>query len=68
MKLGPTVALVTFGLFMTEAIIHYNFGRKAASGEKGFHLPPARDLVRLGTTVGAFSILNMVIIKSIEQR
>jgi len=59
------IALVTFGLFMTEAIMHYNLGKKDNQTiqvqKKGF-LPPTKSLIKIGIIVGAFSILNAVIL------
>jgi len=34
MKRGEKIALITFGLFMAEAIVHYNLGIKEANIEK----------------------------------
>lgn len=59
------VALVTFGLFMTEAMLHYNFGVKHNKPEemKGrFVFPPPVDLAKIAGTVAIFSVANGVIV------
>lgn len=71
MKLRDKVILTTFGLFMVEAIIHYNQGKndcdcnKSEKDKKGF-LPPTKSLIKLGLIVGAFSIVNGLVIKEIR--
>ena len=63
-NIGTTTFVVTFALFMTEAIMHYNLGKKdGESQEKGF-LPPTKTMVKLGLIVGAFSIINGIVIKN----
>tara|TARA_Y100000004_G_C8778806_1_gene354019 strand:- start:365 stop:565 length:201 start_codon:yes stop_codon:yes gene_type:complete len=66
MKLRDKVILTTFGLFMAEAIIHYNLGRKDCDVEKKGVIPPTKSLIRLAVVVGAFSFLNGQIIKTIK--
>lgn len=59
------VALVTFGLFMTEAMLHYNFGVKHNKPEemKGkFVFPPTKDMVKIAGTVALFSVANGIIV------
>lgn len=61
-----TVAAVTFGLFMTEALLHYNMGvHKDKKETRPFVLPPTKDFVKLAVVVGFFSIANGVIINKI---
>lgn len=69
MKLREKVILTTFGLFMIEAIMHYNQGRQdcVKKDEKKGFLPPTRSLIRLGVIVGVFSIINGIVIKQIEK-
>ena len=67
-KTNTTVMLVTFGLFMSEALLHYNLGaHKDPSETKKFVLPPANDFVKLAVIVGVFSVLNGVIISQITK-
>ncbi len=56
------VIAVTFGVFMTEAIIHYNFGAHKHTNDKKFKLPPTKDLLKIGGIVLVFSILNGYIV------
>ena len=70
MKLREKVILTTFGLFMIEAIMHYNQGKKDCDcdnpkAKKSF-IPPTKSLVRLALIVGAFSVINGIVIKEIE--
>lgn len=65
-NIATTTFVVTFALFMTEAIMHYNLGRKDADPEEdeGF-LPPTKTMVKLGLIVGAFSVINGIVIKDL---
>ena len=60
MKTGQKVALVTFGLFFFEAILHYNLGKEDAIKKEGNKkwLPPQKSLIRLAVIVGAFSFFK----------
>lgn len=72
-KRGTKVAAVTFGLFMTEALLHYNLGQKDVKGlvgstndlekieNKGF-LPDAASLAKIAAIVAIFSGLNAVLL------
>ena len=71
MKKGNKIVLITFGLFMTEAIIHYNLGKKTTEKEglvikKSGFLPPTKSLIRIGGIVLLFSIINSYVIKDID--
>lgn len=80
MKTKRTVALVTFGLFMTEAILHYNMGVKKTlkdEEKKGrsigvkkyrFQIPPTPQLLELALIVGLFSVANGYIIDVLQKR
>jgi hypothetical protein len=59
---------ITFGVFMTEAIIHYNMGMAEADGKFKLRLPPARDLAKIAAVTGAFSVLSGVLINTVERR
>lgn len=68
MTLKNKIVLTTFSLFMIEAIMHYNQGKNDAEKKqqkKGF-FPPTRSLVKLGLIVGAFSVINGMIIEEIK--
>ena len=58
MKNKDKILLITFGVFMTEAIIHYNIGLNSTKKDKTFRLPANKDLVRLMITVGIFSFIT----------
>lgn len=63
---------ITFGVFMTEALIHYNMGRmkeEAAEGKQArFQLPPPKELAKIAAVTGAFSIVSGVLIDSLNKR
>ena len=68
MKLKNKIILTTFGLFMVEAIVHYNQGKNDTEKEEeanGF-LPPTKSLVKLALVVGVFSIINGMIVENLE--
>ena len=66
-NLGLIVGATTFGLFMTEAVIHYNMGISKTEPNHKFSLPDNSDLMRLAVVVGAFSVLNGVIINEVKK-
>jgi hypothetical protein len=58
-KAGTTAVLVTFGFFMTEAIIHYNMGKRLEDPTQPIlAIPPTKELIRIGGIVSIFSILS----------
>ena len=59
---------VTFGVFMTEAIIHYNMGIAKAEGGFKLRLPPAKELAKIAAVTGTFSIVSGVLINSLQSR
>lgn len=59
---------ITFGVFMTEAIIHYNMGMAEADGKFKLRLPPAKELAKIAAVTGAFSVLSGVLINTVERR
>jgi len=59
------IALITFSVFMTEAIVHYNFGSHKHTEDKKFKLPPTNDLIKIGGVVAVFSLINGYVIKTI---
>ena len=68
MNLKTKIALTTFSLFMVEAIMHYNQGKKDCKPNdkpKGF-LPPTKSLIKLGVIVGVFSLINGAVIDKIK--
>jgi hypothetical protein len=65
---------VTFGVFMTEALIHYNMGMaknkdKNKNGERHhFKLPPAKELAKIAAVTGAFSVASGVLISALNKK
>jgi hypothetical protein len=59
---------ITFGVFMTEAIIHYNMGQAKAAGKFQLRLPPPAELAKIAAVTGAFSVLSGVLIGAAESR
>jgi hypothetical protein len=59
---------VTFGVFMAEAIIHYNMGQ--ATPDSGFQLklPPPKELAKIALVTGAFSVTSGLLIGTLERR
>jgi hypothetical protein len=70
MKLREKIALTTFGLFMVEAIMHYNLGKNDCKCEekkpRGF-IPPIKSLIDVAVIVGVFSVVNGVILEKITK-
>lgn len=65
MKKSNKIALITFSVFMAEAILHYNIGHNGNAEKKQFQLPPTNDLIKIGGVVALFSVINGLIIKSV---
>ncbi len=61
---------ITFGVFMAEAIIHYNMGQIKADGGENFklRLPPPRELAKIAAVTGAFSLVSGVAIDTLQKR
>jgi hypothetical protein len=55
---------ITFGVFMTEALIHYNMGMAKAEGEFRLRLPPPKELAKIAAVTGTFSVLSGVLINA----
>ena len=64
-----SIILITFLVFMVEAIIHYNVGKKdTEQGEETqWFLPPNKSLKKLVLLVGVFSIVNAYLIGTIKK-
>lgn len=58
------VFIVTFSLFFTEAILHYNYGHKGES----FKFPDQKSLIQIILTVALFSFLNSYILDILSQK
>ena len=57
---------ITFGVFMAEAIIHYNMGRAEAEGGFKLRLPPPPELLKIAAVTGAFSLATGALVGALE--
>ena len=58
---------VTFGVFMTEALIHYNLGVAKAEGGFKLKMPPAKELAKIAAVTATFSIASTLIMRSLPK-
>ena len=67
--MGNVVVMgVTFGVFMAEAIIHYNMGQAKSDGKFSMKMPPPNELAKIALVTGAFSLASGLIINGVERR
>ena len=59
---------VTFGVFMAEAIIHYNMGQANSEQEFRLRLPPPKELAKIALVTGAFSLTSGLLIGAVQRR
>ena len=59
---------VTFVVFMTEGLIHYNMGMAKTEGSFKLRLPPPKELAKIAAVTAAFSIASGLVIKALPQR
>jgi hypothetical protein len=59
---------ITFGVFMTEALIHYNMGMAKAEGKFRLRLPPPDELAKIAVVTGVFSLVSGALVGSLEKR
>ena len=59
---------ITFGVFMTEAIIHYNMGMAKQQGKFTLRLPPPGELAKIAAVTGTFSLVSTALISILERR
>ena len=59
---------VTFGVFMTEALIHYNLGVAKSEGEFKLRLPPSKEMAKIAAVTAAFSIASGILIKALPEK
>ena len=59
---------ITFGVFMTEALIHYTMGKRQEGEDFRFRLPPAKEMAKIAAVTGTFSVVSGVLINTIQQR
>jgi hypothetical protein len=58
---------ITFGVFMAEALIHYNMGQAKAAGKFELRLPPPRELAKIAAVTGVFSLVSGAMIGQLER-
>jgi hypothetical protein len=58
---------ITFGVFMTEALIHYNMGQAKARGEFKLTMPPAQELAKIAAVTATFSIVTGLLVKALPK-
>ena len=59
---------ITFGVFMAEAIIHYNMGVSKADGKFRLRLPPPDELAKIAAVTGVFSIVSGALVRGLERK
>jgi len=59
---------ITFGVFMTEALIHYGLGRAKAEGRFRITLPPPAELAKIAAVTGAFSVVSGFLTGAAQKR
>jgi hypothetical protein len=58
---------VTFGVFMTEALIHYNLGVAKSEGKFKLALPPAKEMAKIAAVTAAFSVASTLIMRALPK-
>jgi len=58
---------VTFGVFMTEALIHYNLGMAQSEGKFKLRLPPPKELAKIAAVTAGFSIASTLIMRALPK-
>ncbi|MGB5199821.1 MAG: hypothetical protein WBN68_09870 [Sedimenticolaceae bacterium] len=62
------VSGVTFVVFMTEGLIHYNMGMAKSEGGFRLRMPPPKELAKIAAVTAAFSIASGILIKALPQK
>jgi len=62
---GVMVTGITFGVFMAEALIHYNMGMAKADGEFRLRMPPPQELAKIAAVTGVFSLASGLLIRQV---
>ena len=66
MKDRNIVALVTFVIFSTEAYAHYLVAKNEDNNEFKFYIPKLETTLKNLVVVGAFSILNGIVVEKVK--
>jgi hypothetical protein len=59
---------VTFVVFMTEGLIHYNLGMAKSEGGFKLRLPPPKELAKIAAVTAAFSVASGLLIKALPKK
>ena len=59
---------VTFVVFMTEGLIHYNMGMAKSEGGFKLRLPPPQELAKIAAVTAAFSVASGLLIKALPEK
>jgi len=59
---------VTFVVFMTEGLIHYNMGMAKSEGGFKLRMPPPKELAKIAAVTAVFSIASGLVIKALPQK
>lgn len=62
------VSGVTFVVFMTEGLIHYNMGMAKSEGGFKLRMPPPKELAKIAAVTAVFSVASGVLIKALPQK
>jgi len=62
------VSGVTFVVFMTEGLIHYNMGMAKSEGGFRLRMPPPKELAKIAAVTAVFSVASGVLIKALPQK
>jgi hypothetical protein len=58
---------ITFGVFMSEALIHYNMGQAKSEGSFRLRMPPPAELAKIAAVTATFSVLTGLLIKALPK-
>jgi hypothetical protein len=58
---------ITFGVFMTEALIHYNMGQAKTRGGFKLTMPPPNELAKIAAVTLTFSVATGLLVKALPK-
>jgi hypothetical protein len=58
---------ITFGVFMTEALIHYNMGQTKSRGKFELTIPPPAELAKIAAVTLTFSVVTGLLVKALPK-
>jgi len=56
---------ITFGVFLTEGLIHYNMGQAKTEGSFRLRMPPPAELAKIAAVTATFSVLTGLLVKAL---